>query len=81
MSFKCAWYATVFPNIGFTIALIQIGKQLLSPAIQWVGSIMTVLLIGLWLFIMAAHVRAVFLKQVMMPGLGEDNDQYEDDNQ
>lgn len=75
------WYAMVFPNVGFTIALIQIGEQLLSPAIQWVTSIMTILLIALWLYVMAAHVRAVVKKQVMMPGLGEDNDQYEHDNQ
>ncbi|KAM0715739.1 hypothetical protein Q7P37_008253 [Cladosporium fusiforme] len=81
MSFKCVWYAMVFPNVGFTIALIQIGKQLFSPAIQWVTSIMTILLIVLWLYVMAAHVRAVVKKQVMMPGLGEDNDQYEHDNQ
>ena len=66
---------------GFTIALIQIGEQLLSPAIQWVASIMTILLVALWLFVMVMHARAVFKKQCMMPGLNEDNDQYEDDNQ
>jgi tellurite resistance protein TehA-like permease len=81
MSFKCVWYAMIFPNVGLTIALIQIGKQLLSPAIQWITSIMTIILIALWLFVMAAHVRAVIKKQVMMPGVAEDNDQYEDDNQ
>jgi hypothetical protein len=42
---------------------------------------MTILLVALWLFVMVMHARAVFKKQVMMPGLGEDNDQYEDDNQ
>lgn len=81
MSFKCVWYATVFPNVGFTITMIQIGEQLLSPAIQWVTSIMTILLIALWLVVMVAHVRAFFKKQIMMPGLGEDNEQYEDNNQ
>ena len=81
MSFKCVWYATVFPNVGFTIALIQIGEQLLSPAIQWVTSIMTILLVALWLFVMVMHARAVVQKQCMMPGISEDNEQYEDDNQ
>jgi tellurite resistance protein TehA-like permease len=81
MSFQCVWYAMVFPNVGFTIALIQIGEQLLSPGIQWVGSIMTIILIAVWLFVMAAHARAVVKKQVMMPGLDEDKDQYEDDDQ
>lgn len=81
MSFKCVWYALIFPNVGLTIALIQIGKQLLSPGIQWVASIMTIIIVALWLFVMAAHARAVVQRQVMMPGLGEDNDQYKDDNQ
>lgn len=81
MSFKCVWYATVFPNVGFTITMIQIGEQLLSPAIQWVTSIMTILLTALWLVVMVAHVRAFFKKQIMMPGFGEDNEQYEDNNQ
>lgn len=81
MSFKCVWYATVFPNVGFTIALIDIGEQLLSPAIQWVGSIMTLVLIALWLFVMAAHARAVYMRQIMMPGLDEDKDQYQDNDQ
>lgn len=47
MSFKCVWYAMIFPNVGLTIALIQIGEQLLSPGIQWVTSIMTIILVGL----------------------------------
>lgn len=81
MTFKCVWYAMVFPNVGLTIALIQIGEKLLSPAIQWITSIMTIILVALWLFVMVAHVRAVVKKQIMMPGLNEDNDQYEDDNQ
>jgi len=80
MSFKCVDYSLIFPNVGFTIALIQIGEQLLSPAIQWVASIMTIILIAMWLFVMAAHARAVLKKQIMMPGLDEDKDQYEDDD-
>lgn len=81
MSFKLVWYAMVFPNVGFTIAVIKLGQQLLSPAIEWVGSIMTILLITVWLFVMAAHARAVYMKQITMPGLDEDKDQYKEDNQ
>jgi tellurite resistance protein TehA-like permease len=80
MTFKCVWYAMVFPNVGLTIALIRIGEQLLSPAIQWVTSIMTIFLIALSLFVIGAHAKAVIRKQVMMPGLDEDKDQYEDGN-
>ncbi|KAK5686025.1 hypothetical protein LTS10_002138 [Elasticomyces elasticus] len=81
MTYKCVWYAMVFPNVGFTIALIRIGEQLLSAGIKWVASVMTIILVAVWLFVMAAHARAVIKKQVMMPGLDEDNDQYEDEDQ
>lgn len=81
MSFKLVWYACVFPNVGFLVALIDIGEQLLSPGIQWVGSIATILLIAFWLFVMVMHVRAVLTKQIMMPGKDEDNDQYKEENQ
>jgi tellurite resistance protein TehA-like permease len=72
MSFHLVWYAMVFPNVGFTIAVIEIGEQLGSPAIEWVGSVMTVILVGVWLFVMAMHVRAVLQKQIMMPHIDED---------
>ena len=66
------WYALVFPNVGFTIAVIDIGEQLLSPGIKWVGSAMTILLVTTWLFVLAMHARAVLTKQIMMPGMDED---------
>lgn len=72
MSFHLVWYALVFPNVGFTIAVIKIGQQLLSPGIQWVGSIMTIILITVWLFVMVMHFRAVVTKQIMMPDADED---------
>jgi hypothetical protein len=39
------------------------------------------LLVALWLFVMFMHARAVVKKQCMMPGISEDNEQYDDDNQ
>lgn len=58
MRFQLVWYACVFPNVGFTIAVTDIGEQLLSNAITWVGSIMTILLIAMWLFVLAMHAKA-----------------------
>lgn len=72
MTFHLVWYALIFPNVGFTIAVIDIGEQLISPAIQWVGSIMTIVLVAVWLYVMIMHARAVFIKQIMMPGADED---------
>jgi tellurite resistance protein TehA-like permease len=76
MSFHLVWYALVFPNVGFTLALIDIGEQLLSPGIQWVGSVMTVILVAVWLFVLSQHLKAVMTKQIMMPGSDEDKGQY-----
>ena len=44
MTFSLVNWAIVFPNVGFTIAVIDIGEQLESQGIQWVGSIMSILI-------------------------------------
>lgn len=66
------WWAFVFPNVSFTIATIRIGEQFESEGILWVGSMMTVLLVGMWIFVFACHVRAVLRKDILMPGKDED---------
>ena len=75
MSFQLNWYAFIFPNVGFTIATISIGKSLRSEGIQWVGSIMTILLIVTYLIVAMAHVRAFVRHEVCWPG--KDADFYE----
>lgn len=75
MSFHLVWYAFVFPNVGFTIATINIGKALMSEGILWLGSAMTVILVIVWLCVGAAHIRAVWKKQILWPGKDEDHDQ------
>lgn len=74
MMFHLSWYCFVFPNVGFTIALIDIGGALESEAIKWVGSVMTVLLVAIWLFVLFNHGRAVLRKEIMWPGRDEDHD-------
>ncbi|KAK4609908.1 Malic acid transport protein [Fulvia fulva] len=76
MTFHLAWWAFVFPNVGFTIATIRIGEQLGSEGILWVASIMTILLVAMWIFVLVAHVRAVWMRQIMMPGVDEDKEDY-----
>ncbi|KAF7194067.1 Malic acid transport protein [Pseudocercospora fuligena] len=80
MSFHLVWWAFVFPNVGFTLNTIRIGTQLKSQGILWVASIMTILLVAMWLFVLVCHVKAVVKKQIMMPGLDEDKDAYKDDD-
>ncbi|CAK3788106.1 malic acid transport [Lecanosticta acicola] len=80
MSFHLVWWAFVFPNVGFTIATIKIGQQLGSEGILWVASAMTVLLVVVWGFVFVSHMRAIWKRQIMMPGLDEDKDQYKADD-
>ncbi|KXT14424.1 hypothetical protein AC579_8350 [Pseudocercospora musae] len=80
MSFHLVWWAFVFPNVGFTLTTIRIGTQLKSQGVLWVASIMTILLVAMWLFVSVCHLKAVVKKQIMMPGLDEDKDAYKDDD-
>jgi len=72
MTFHLVWWAFVFPNVGFTIATIQIGNQLDSPGIKWVASVMSCLLVAMWFFVLYSHARAFLTKEIVMPGKDED---------
>lgn len=77
MSFHLVWWSFIFPNTGFTMATIDIGKVLMSEGVQWVGSVMTVMLVAAWIFVAGAHIRAVSQKNILWPGKDEDRDQKE----
>ena len=72
MSFHLSWWAFVFPNVGFTISVIKIGQSLQSEGILWVGTTMTLLLVVVYLFVLACHVRAIWKKKIWFPGKDED---------
>ncbi|KAF3024151.1 hypothetical protein E8E14_007503 [Neopestalotiopsis sp. 37M] len=72
MGFKLSWWAIIFPNVGFTIATGFIGNVLGSAAIQWVCTIMTVLLFAFWLLGLVLHLKAVVTGRIMWPGKDED---------
>ncbi|KAL2408466.1 Malic acid transport protein [Exophiala dermatitidis] len=71
--FRMNWWAFVFPNVGFTLATINIGKSLQSQAVMWVGSVMTACLIIVYLYVLCNFVRAVWRKDVLYAGKDEDN--------
>lgn len=75
LPFSLICWSFVFPNTGFTIATIDIGLQLRSEGILWVGSIMTVLLVIVWLTNLVFQVRAIWLKRMLWPGKDEDRDE------
>jgi tellurite resistance protein TehA-like permease len=74
IGFTLSWWAFVFPNIGFTLATINIGRQLKSEGILWVTSVATILLVAVWLFTLGALIRAVWIRRIMWPGRDEDKD-------
>lgn len=72
MSFTLNWWAFVFPNAGLTLAAIQTGGALSSPAINGVCSALTIGLVVMWLVTAFAHLRALYKGQVLWPGKDED---------
>jgi tellurite resistance protein TehA-like permease len=72
MRFRLGWYAFVFPNVGFTIATISIGKMFKSSAVEWVGSGMSVLLVVTYLAVGFCHIRAFFRRDILSEGRDED---------
>lgn len=72
MSFHLSWWSFIFPNVGLTIAAIRIGQSLGSEGILWVGSVMTIVLVVVYLFVLACQARAVWKKQIWFPGMDED---------
>ena len=74
IGFTLSWWAFVFPNVGFTLATIVIGRALRSEGILWLASAMTILSVAIWLFDLLAMSRAVWIKRIMWPGRDEDKD-------
>lgn len=77
MSFTLNWWAFIFPNAGLTLAIIQLGKVYRSHEIDWIASVMTVLLVVLWIVVATANVKAVWQRRIMWPGKDEDQDMEE----
>ncbi|KAI0406512.1 voltage-dependent anion channel [Xylaria palmicola] len=72
ITFHLNWYSFIFPNVGFTIAIISLGKTFNSPGLLGVGTAVTVLLVIGWLVIVFNHIRAVWEGRIMVDGKDED---------
>lgn len=64
----------MFPNAGLTLAAIQTGSVLSSPAINVICSVLTVLLVIFWFVCAISHLRALWQGKIMWPGKDEDKD-------
>lgn len=71
-AFHLSWWAMVFPNTGFTFATISLGSAFGSNAIGIVGSVMSICVICMWLFVLVCNARAVIRQDIMYPGEDED---------
>ena len=72
MSFHFDFRAFVFPNTGFVIATISVGKVFRSSGVLWVGSVMSCGIVATWLFVAFCHVRAVWNRKILWQGKDED---------
>ncbi|QIW98636.1 hypothetical protein AMS68_004154 [Peltaster fructicola] len=81
MSFSLIYWALVFPNVGFTIATIDIGTALDSPGILWVATAMTIVIVCVWITVFVLQVVAICRKEIMMPGKDEDKDEYKEEDE
>jgi C4-dicarboxylate transporter/malic acid transport protein len=72
LTFHLNWWAFIFPNVGFTIATIKIGNEFESEGVRWVGSIMTVLLVAAYFFVLIMHIKAVLTKAILFENKDED---------
>ncbi|PWN50824.1 hypothetical protein IE53DRAFT_77638 [Violaceomyces palustris] len=74
MRFILGWWAFVFPNVGFTIATIELSKVFDSSALGWLASGMTILIFAAWLFVLTFNIEAVVKGRIMGKGLDEDRE-------
>lgn len=74
LTFRLSWWAFVFPNVGFTISTIEIGTAIGSTVILQFTSFLTCVLVAAWLLVGYCHVRAVWQRQILWPGMDEDAD-------
>jgi tellurite resistance protein TehA-like permease len=72
MSFALPWWAFVFPNVGLMVATVELGLEMGSEGVLWVGSAMTIALMVIWLVTVGMCGRAVVLGEIVWPGKDED---------
>lgn len=57
----------IFPNTALATATIQIGTAFNSNAIRILGTVISVVLVVVWIGVLCMFVRAILLKQLLMP--------------
>lgn len=63
-----ARYSFVFPNSALITATQSIGKTFDNKPIKIFGTVLSVLLVLLWIFIFGMMIRSIVLKRILWPG-------------
>ena len=73
MDFAMTWYSFVFPNTALTTATFAIARALNgNKSIEYIGCVMTIGLIMMWVFVLGMNIRAVVIRQILWPHKQED---------
>ncbi|MCJ1337816.1 hypothetical protein MMC09_003100 [Bachmanniomyces sp. S44760] len=75
LRFHLTWYSFIFPNVGFTIFTIRIASSLGSQALKITSAVFTAMLVAMWLFVFAMHLRGVIRKEIAWPYKDDDKPQ------
>ncbi|GAB0132379.1 hypothetical protein EsDP_00000818 [Epichloe bromicola] len=70
--FHLGWWAMVFPNTGFILATISIGRELANEGVLWFGTGLSICLLLMYSFVLFCHVKAIIKQDIMYPGRDED---------
>ncbi|KAK0639952.1 voltage-dependent anion channel-domain-containing protein [Cercophora newfieldiana] len=70
--FHLGWWASVFPNVGFVLATLALGREFQNEAVLWFGTAISILMLCVYLFVGANLVKAVWKQEIVYPGRDED---------
>ncbi|KAI9895017.1 MAG: hypothetical protein M1814_000239 [Vezdaea aestivalis] len=72
LNFTLSWFSFVFPNTALVLATLAVGSAFGSRSIQVLGTVMSVILIIVWAAVVGMMIRAIKLRQILWPEMGED---------
>lgn len=73
--FAMTWFSYIFPQTALTTATFRVAQAFDLHSLKIIGCVMTCLLVGVWIFVVAMMIRAIHLKQILWPEKGEDKEE------
>lgn len=67
IDFDMTWYSFVFPNTAMITATQAIGRTFDSNTIKIFGTVLSVMLVILWLFVFGMMIRALWTRRLLWP--------------